>query len=210
METAYQEDILVIDGLPGSGRATLAQRLATHYNALFMDTNLLICALVIEAIVQKVHLHDTNQLMKLADNLDVSIRNNHVYLFGYDITEDIQKPEIAQLASILKNIPAIHEALYTTYKDLWISNPKSIAIGHNMGSHVFPLAEFKIFLTADIYTRAKRRDESIFSISMKDRKFPSFAPDDALCLDTTNMAPDDVFSFVVGYADSLRAAHLGT
>lgn len=221
--------IITIDGPSGSGKGTLAARLAVHYGFHLLDSGALYRLLGLAA-QQRGLLTQINQadglakLVELAQNLDIQFIPDQqqrltVLLDKQDVTEQIRTEQIGLLASKVAVIPEVRDALLTRQRD-FAQAPGLVADGRDMGTVVFRDAPVKIYLTASAEARASRRvkqlqglglDASIEDIlsdlvardkrDMERSIAPLRAADDALSIDSSDLGIEEVFRALVNYID---------
>ncbi|MBM1187079.1 (d)CMP kinase [Pseudomonas lundensis] len=154
--------VITIDGPSGSGKGTVAGRLATELGWKLLDSGALYRLLALAARDHGVALNDETLLQQLAAHLDVQFvgatngQPAKIILEGADVTLDIRNEAVAAGASAVAALPAVREALLQRQRD-FKELPGLVADGRDMGTVVFPDAPLKIFLTASAEERARRR-----------------------------------------------------
>lgn len=210
--------VLTIDGPSGSGKGTLAQRLARDLGWHYLDSGAIYRVLAQAAIKHQLDLTDETALIALAQQLDLQFEfvddELTVCLEGEDISLLIRSEQAGTAASKVAVVAAVRQALLQRQRDFrqW---PGLVTDGRDMGTIVFPHAPFKVFLTASAEQRAKRRHKQlkqkgiesnlsglIAEISERDRRdserevAPLKAADGALILDSTDLGIDAVYEQV--------------
>lgn len=153
--------VLTIDGPGGSGKGTIAQKVADHLGWHFLDSGALYRLLALAAINHSVPLDDEQSLSILAAHLDIEFIvaagvEPKVVLEGDDVSLDIRLPETSEAASKIAALPSVRSALLSRQREFQKS-PGLVADGRDMGTVVFPEAPLKIYLTASVEERAQRR-----------------------------------------------------
>ena len=154
--------VITIDGPSGSGKGTVAGRLARELGWKLLDSGALYRLLALAARNHAVKLDDEKLLQQLAAHLDVQFvgategSQARIILEGTDATVDIRNEDVAADASAVAALPAVREALLQRQRDFQ-GFPGLVADGRDMGTVVFPGAPLKIFLTASAEERARRR-----------------------------------------------------
>ena len=144
---------IAIDGPAGAGKSTLARQLAAALGFRYVDTG---------AIYRTVAYHmDTDGVTRLLDDVNLDIRYDeagvqHMILNGADVTDEIRTPEMSQAASLISAQKVVREFLLDVQRALARKN-NVIMDGRDIGTVVLPQADVKIFLTADVAVRARRR-----------------------------------------------------
>ena len=151
--------IIAIDGPAGSGKSTTAKLLAKKLGFIYLDTGAMYRAVTLFLLNNKIDVNDISDVCKSLDKINLSIDNKdkfEVYLNNMNVTNDLRQTSIDDLVSNVSKISDVRRKMITLQRDF--SNNKNIVIeGRDIGSNVFPDAEFKFFLIADVMERAKRR-----------------------------------------------------
>ncbi len=221
--------IITIDGPSGSGKGTLAARLAVHYGFHLLDSGALYRLLGLAAQQRGLlsRLDDPEglaALVALATNLDIQFipdQQQHlsVLLDQKEVTEQIRTEQIGLLASTVAVIPAVRDALLMRQRH-FAQAPGLVADGRDMGTVVFTTAPVKIYLTASAEARATRRvkqlqglglgasmQEILADLIARDRRdmersiAPLRAADDAFSIDSSALGIEAVFQALVQYTD---------
>jgi len=209
--------VIAIDGPAGSGKSTIAARLAGKLGYLNLESGAMYRALALKALEQRVPLDDGDALRKLAEGSVVQLEpagdGNRVLLDGRDISQRIRDADVTLAASRVSVHPQVRQIMVARQRELG-TNGGVVMEGRDIGTAVFPNAEVKIFLDADPAVRAERRvlqkglqspDEAqrvqaeIAARDQRDRTrvaSPLTPASDAVILDTTNQSIDDVVDAV--------------
>lgn len=152
---------IAIDGPSGAGKSTLAKRIAHDLGYIYVDTGALYRAVGLYMSERGIDSRDEESVIAALDGVHIRLGYNgegtqSVYLNGRDISGEIRMPEISMLASNVSKIPAVREFLLDLQRDMAASNDV-IMDGRDIGTVILPDANVKIFLTASIEGRAKRR-----------------------------------------------------
>ncbi len=199
--------IIAIDGPAASGKGTLAKRIATHFGYQCLDTGLLYRAVARDLTAAGQSLEDAQAAQKAARCLDPgSLDDPGLRLAG-----------IGEAASVIAKIAAVRTALLDLQRNFAAQEPGAVLDGRDIGTVVCPDAEVKIFITAHVEVRARRRYEELKKrgepvnyegilemIKARDARdagradAPMAAAPDALLLDTTDLDIEAAFDAVVG------------
>lgn len=156
--------IVTIDGPAGAGKSTVARQLATRLGYLYLDTGALYRAVAWKVRSAGVNPEDGKAVATLLPAMQVSMDQRsdgvHVAVDGRDVTEELRTPEISALASQVSAIPAVREWLLPVQRRVGEAGGV-VAEGRDLGTRVFPSAEAKFFLDADVNTRAGRRQQDL-------------------------------------------------
>jgi cytidylate kinase len=157
--------VIAIDGPSGSGKGTVARRVAEALGFNLLDSGALYRLIAISAGKSGVRLDDGARLATLARNLDVRFDSNddgseRIWLAGEDVTLDVRKESTGTGASAVAAIAEVREALLERQRAFQRA-PGLVADGRDMGTHVFTSAALKIFLTASAEERARRRHKQL-------------------------------------------------
>ena len=151
--------VIAIDGPAGAGKSTTARRVAERLGASYLDTGALYRCVALQALERGVSLADGPALARIAGSLDVRFGaggDMGIALGGRDVTAAIRTPEVSQAASRVSSLPEVRAALVDLQRRS-ARAPGTVAEGRDMGTVIFPDAELKVFLDADIEERARRR-----------------------------------------------------
>tara|TARA_B100000614_G_scaffold60570_1_gene53634 strand:+ start:913 stop:1557 length:645 start_codon:yes stop_codon:yes gene_type:complete len=151
--------IIAIDGPAGSGKSTTAKLLASKLNFLYLDTGAMYRAITLHFINNSINLDIKPQIVQSLDKLDLEINFSQIFeifINKKNVTNLIRNSKIDNRVSQVSKIKIVREKLVSIQRKL--SSEKDIVVeGRDIGSKVFPDADFKFFLTADVKERAKRR-----------------------------------------------------
>jgi len=148
--------IIAIDGPAGAGKSTVSRLLAERLGYRYIDTGALYRTIGLLAWEQGVSPDDGERLAALCDAADITLSDTRVLLSDRDITEDIRRPEMSQMASQVSAQPQVRRALLGLQRRLG-GIGAAILEGRDIGTIVFPDADLKIFLDASIEERGRRR-----------------------------------------------------
>ncbi len=216
--------VVTIDGPSGSGKGTLCQKLAEHYQWHLLDSGAIYRVLALAALHHDVALDNEEALSLLAAHLDVSFKASEggtlVILEGEDVSLEIRKETAGNAASKVAAFPRVREALLRRQR-AFKQAPGLIADGRDMGTVVFIDAPAKIFLEASAAERAQRRynqlQEKGFNVSFehllseieerdqRDRNrtvAPLVPAQDALVVDSTSLSIEEVVKLSIQFIDS--------
>lgn len=152
--------VLTIDGPSGSGKGTLAQRMAEKLGWHYLDSGAIYRVLALAALKHAIDLTDERALTILAEKLNVQFLlaqgQLQVMLEDIDVSLLIRSEQAGNAASKVAALPAVRAALLQRQRD-FRQAPGLVTDGRDMGTVVFPDAPFKVFLTASVEVRAQRR-----------------------------------------------------
>ncbi len=199
---------IAIDGPAGSGKSTIGERLARQLGYLYIDTGAMYRAVAWLALHRGVTINDGPALGKLARHADIEIshpliddgRQYTVIVHGHDITWDIRAKDVTRAVSTVSAHPEVRSVLIAQQRKMG-ERQHVVMVGRDIGAVVLPQAELKIYLTASLEERARRRRAELAErLSEDDSSLPSLETvmDDIQLRDDTdreNMLPakDAVF-----------------
>ena len=210
--------VLTIDGPSGSGKGTLAQRMAEKLGWHYLDSGAIYRVLAQAALKHQIDLTDETALASIAGQLDVQFvlkdGQLQVVLEDEDVSLLIRSEQAGNAASKVAAFPAVRSALLQRQRD-FCQPPGLVTDGRDMGTVVFPDAPYKVFLTASAEVRAERRykqlkekgidsnlSDLVAEISERDERdmqrevAPLRPADDAVILDSTQLGIEAVLEKV--------------
>jgi len=149
--------VITIDGPAGSGKSTVARRLAEALDIPYLDTGAMYRALALAAIENNVAADDEAGLVKLFRSSKLEIgADGRVRWNGRDISRDIRSSQVTAQVSRVAALPAVRELMVQAQRD-YARDRGVVTEGRDQGTVVFPDADFKFYLDADLEVRASRR-----------------------------------------------------
>ena len=213
--------VLTLDGPSGVGKGTVASIIAQTLDWHLLDSGAIYRAFAIVASNNDIKIDDIDGLLKLANNFDISFKlnSNHqplnVYLNNVEVSSELRTEKTAALASQFAKIESLRKVLLVKQRQ-FKKLPGLVADGRDMGTVVFPDAPFKVFLTAEVSERAKRRlkqlqesgiagniSHTLAEVQKRDERdvnrqhSPLKPAKDALVIDTTNLTINEVITRVM-------------
>jgi cytidylate kinase len=226
MNRFMQPRSIAIDGPAGAGKSTVAKRVAERLHLLYVDTGAMYRAVTWYLLQQGVSLQHTDDIVDRMKEVQVSLRSDQgtqkVYVNGEDVTSQIRSPEVTSNVSLVAQIPEVRVKLVEQQRRL-AEKQGVVMDGRDIGTYVLPTAAVKIFLTASLRERAKRRQLELqaqgYAISVEEmeqelakrdrmdteRKFaPLRKADDAYIVDTTGKEIHQVVEEIVALYETSK------
>ena len=161
--------VVTIDGPGGAGKSTTARAVAARLGFLYVDTGALYRAFALKVSRGGVAPDDLAAVERCARETQVALSGSpdhpHVWLDGAEVSDAIRTPEVSELASRLAALTAVRRRLVEIQRALAERGPL-VAEGRDLGTVVYPEAEVKIYLDADLETRARRRARDLAGLGM--------------------------------------------
>jgi CMP/dCMP kinase len=152
--------IITIDGPAGSGKSTVSRMIAEKIGYMYLDTGAMYRASALQAVRKEIDFSDGPGLFRMCLDLDLHFipdgNNQKIFNGTEDISSLIRSPEMDMLASKISAVREVRDAMTSLQRRLG-AEKGLVAEGRDMGTVVFPDADYKFFLTASIPERAKRR-----------------------------------------------------
>ena len=213
--------VLTIDGPSGVGKGTVANIIAYELKWNLLDSGAIYRAFALAASKRNIQIDNTDELLKLASNLDLKFESDpsnnklSIYLDNIEVSAELRTEQTAELASKFAMIGPLRESLLVRQQK-FKQTPGLVADGRDMGTVVFEDAPFKVFLTANVEERAQRRlkqlhakgitgilSQTLDEVKKRDerdasRKHSPLKPSkDALVIDTSNLSINEVVAKVM-------------
>lgn len=218
---------IAIDGPAAAGKSTVAKQLARKLSFIYVDTGAMYRAITLKALRHHISVDDEEALSQLLKTTEIQLQyenhEQHVYLDGENVTDQIRSNEVSNAVSHIAKYPAIREEMVEIQRKL-AENKNVIMDGRDIGTNVIPDAEIKIFLLASVKERAKRRyDENKAKgipsdlqqleneIAERDERDMNreFAPltraEDAIVIDTTSLTIEEVTNKILALVNNFRS-----
>jgi CMP/dCMP kinase len=219
--------IVTIDGPSGAGKGTVAQAVAKRLGFLYMDTGAMYRAIALLAHRNLVDLNDEKELTELTLGVRLSLKtdsdyNLRVFLSEEDVTEKIRTSIMSCLSSDIATKKSVRNFLKAMQRRIGREG-KIVAEGRDMGTYVFPNADFKFYIDASLDERAKRRwlqskesgikttiEDVTEEIERRDRQdrerqeSPLHPAPDAVIIDTTNLTAEEVVEKIINTIEEAK------
>ena len=211
--------IVAIDGPAATGKSTSAKKVSRELGFTHLDTGAMYRCVTLSVLRNQITLDNENALSRLLNELDIRLEKLDdelvVYLNGEDVSDEIRKAEVTSYVSTVSALSQVRNALVQIQRNI-AKNQDCVVEGRDIGTIVFPDAEFKFFLVADDFVRARRRQLDLIAIGeeksiavlveeIRQRDFldsersnsPLRKADDAIEIDTSKMTFDEQVAFMV-------------
>lgn len=212
---------VAIDGPAGAGKSTIAKLVAKEKGYIYVDTGAMYRALAIHFLKKNISAENVEQIVLACADADVTIAYEdgvqQVYLNGENVTGRLRGEEVGNMASRTSSIPQVREKLLELQRGL-AREQDVIMDGRDIGTNILPDADVKIYLTASVDTRAKRRFDELkekgqdcdFDVIKEDIKerdardmnreiAPLKKAEDAILVDSSEMTIEQVVETICGY-----------
>lgn len=210
---------IAIDGPSGAGKSTIAKLVAKEKGFVYVDTGAMYRGLAIHFMKQGIKPGETDKIVSACEDAEVSIGyengSQQIYLNDENVTAMLRDEAVGNMASMSSGIPEVRAKLLELQRNL--AREKNVVMdGRDIGTHVLPDADVKVYLTASVETRAKRRykelvekgiaceyDEIARDIEERDARDMSreIAPlkkaEDAVLVDSSDMGIEEVVAKIV-------------
>ncbi len=211
--------VVAIDGTSASGKSTTARNVAQRLGWFFLDTGAMYRAVAYEVLRRGVDPNDFERVAEVAKEIDIDVKpgpdGQITCVNGEDVSAFLRTPEVDKAVTPVSQNPAVRKKLVAIQRRVG-ENRELVCEGRDMTTVVFPDAELKIYMDADINVRAERRKKDLekkgIHISLEEIKkdlmrrdfadsnrniSPLKKADDAIDLDTTNLTIEDEVNFVL-------------
>ncbi|MDR0879714.1 MAG: (d)CMP kinase [Clostridioides sp.] len=209
--------LIAVDGPAGAGKSTIAKIVAQKLNINYIDTGAMYRAVTYKCLQNGVDIEDEGAVVQVAKNTDIDFKDNNIYLDGNIINEEIRTVDVSNKVSKVSKIGEVREILVDVQRKIG-SMTSAILDGRDIGSIVFPNAEFKFYLIASPEERGLRRFKEMKEkgyevdlskivddivardeMDMNREHAPLVRAHDAVEIDTTGKSIDEVVCEVVSH-----------
>ena len=216
--------VIAIDGPSGAGKGTVARAIAGELGYRHVDSGAMYRAVGWKAIRDGVSLEDEAGVAALAEGARIKVSSTQVTIDGIDVTRAIRTPEIDRAAAGVARLPRVRSVLVARQRQMGVDGA-IVMEGRDIGTVVFPDADVKLYLDASPDERARRRasdpshtgvpaavSEVATLLTQRDEidrtraASPLYAARDALVIDTTGKAIDQVVKDVLGVIEKVRSS----
>ena len=202
---------VAIDGPAGAGKSTIAKLVAKEKGYVYVDTGAMYRGLAIHFLENGIEAEETGKIVEACKDADVTIRyedgQQQVYLNGKNITAKLREEVVGNMASKSSAIPEVRAKLLELQREL-ARREDVIMDGRDIGTCVLPDADVKVFLTASVETRAKRRYDELVEKGVPcnlEEIARDIAPlkqaEDAVLVDSSHMTIEEVVAAIVKLCD---------
>ncbi|KLA30179.1 (d)CMP kinase [Bacillus cereus] len=218
---------IAIDGPAAAGKSTVAKVVAKTLSYVYIDTGAMYRTITYAALEQKVDIENEEKLMEVVKNVNIEFQQGEntqlVFLNGQDVSEVIRTPEVTNRVSIVAKHRLVREEMVRRQQEL-AEKGGVVMDGRDIGTHVLPDAEVKIFMLASVEERAERRhleninkgfdsnlEQLKKEIAQRDKLdserevSPLKKADDALELDTTSLSIEEVVQKIMSIVSGVFA-----
>ncbi len=216
-----KQPVITIDGPAGAGKSTVSRTLAKRLNLIYLDTGAMYRAVALKAKRENIPFSDGNALFNMCEKINIHFKgdgeNSAIFIDNEDVSTQIRMPEMDMLSSSVSAVPEVRKAMTALQRKIG-EKGGIVAEGRDMGTVVFPDADYKFFVTASPEIRAQRRyderkarNEEIdinkveADIKKRDeqdqsRKLAPLKPaDDAIMIDTSTMGIERVMEVILSH-----------
>ena len=154
-----------IDGPAGAGKSTVARLVAEKLGYIYTDTGAMYRAVTLQALLDKINMEDDKALTKTAESINLAFEadaagTTRIFMHGRDVTEELRTPLVSSHVSLVSRVPGVREKMVGLQREIAIRGGV-VMEGRDIGTHVLPQAPIKLYLTATVEKRARRRYEEL-------------------------------------------------
>jgi cytidylate kinase len=206
---------IAIDGPSASGKSTIARLLSQRLGIPYLETGLLYRLFGYIAFKRGTTELPPDELFKEDFKVVLDVGKTEVYWRGKRLSEELGGEEVGMYASLLGEVPAFRERMIKFFREL-VGSSQVVGEGRDVGTHIFPQADYKFFITASPQERARRRylelkekgmdvsyEDILKAIQERDHRdanrplYPFKPAEDAHIIDTTNRTVEEVLEYIL-------------
>ena len=213
--------IIAIDGPAASGKSTTAKLVAKKLNIIYLDTGAMYRTVTLQLLRSNVNFDNTYKVSTILDNMIIDMYDyngkNVVKLNNEDVSELIRSTDVTKHVSEVSSLSEVRKSMVAMQRE--IGNKSDCVVeGRDIGTIVFPNAEYKFYIVADIKMRAQRRlkeqeqigiikslEDVMSDLKVRDHKdsnrdnSPLRKANDAVQIDTSNLSIDEQVNFIINH-----------
>ena len=217
--------IIAIDGPAGSGKSTTAKKVAAELNLMHLDTGAMYRAVALYILNQEIaesRIRNPNQMTQILDEIEIKFSNetNNIFLNGKDVSVEIRENRVSEFVSEVSAISLVRERMVLLQREI-ATGSNVVLEGRDIGTRVFPNADVKVYLNADVNERGQRRFKELMKqgeeitlgsvirdIELRDLKdssrehSPLEKAKDAIEIDTTKLSIDAQVNEIVSLIET--------
>jgi cytidylate kinase len=207
--------VIAVDGPAGAGKSTIAKIIAKDLNINYIDTGAMYRAITYKCLSNNIDINNEEAVKEIAKQTDIDFKDNNIYLDGKIVNDEIRTIEVSNNVSNVAKIKEVRYLMVDVQREIGKRN-SVILDGRDIGSYVFPNADYKFFLVATPEERGKRRHKELiekgYEVSLEEiisdiikrdeidsnREFaPLVKAEDAIEIDTTGKGIEQVVQSVI-------------
>ncbi len=208
--------VIALDGPAGSGKSTIARRLADRLDLEYLDTGAMYRGVAFAALRRGVDPSDADAVTRIARDVELVVDDGGIRVDGSDASIEIRGPEVTRAVSIVAANPSVRAEMVSRQREWARTRGGGVLEGRDIGTVVFPDASLKVYLTASPEVRAARRSQEVTDLdyhtvaadlARRDAldqgrdSDPLRTADDAVVVDTTDLTIDAVLDRIVELLD---------
>ncbi|MGK2958766.1 MAG: (d)CMP kinase [Acidimicrobiales bacterium] len=205
--------VIAIDGPAGSGKSTVARRLADRLELDYLDTGAMYRSVAFAALRRGIDPSENDKVAKMMDDIEIEVSTTSVMVDRVDATIEIRGPEITRAVSVVAANAAVRRELVARQRAWVAQSGGGVIEGRDIGTVVFPEAELKVYLTARLDIRASRRHKEVSDLDYEQvaadmarrdtldtmREIdPLQEAQGAVVIDTSDRSIDDIVDEIMG------------
>ena len=148
--------VIAVDGPAGAGKSTIAKLIAEKLNINYIDTGAMYRAITYKCLQNNIDINNEKEVISIAKDCEIDFKDNNIYLNGEILKDEIRTMEVSNNVSNVAKIKEVRYLMVDVQRNIGKIN-SVILDGRDIGSYVFPNADYKFFLVATPEERGKRR-----------------------------------------------------
>ncbi|MEE2877306.1 MAG: (d)CMP kinase [Candidatus Neomarinimicrobiota bacterium] len=160
--------IVAIDGPAGSGKSSTSRRVADRLGFLYLDTGAMYRVATLAVVLESIDVNDDERMDACTESMEIDFdkSGSRIFLNGVEVSREIRSQEVTEAVSAVSASAPVRRRMVNMQRRI-AGNRNAVVEGRDIGTVVFPQADFKFFMIADVTERAKRREKDLAELGIE-------------------------------------------